>query len=47
MNTLKGLAYTGVIIAMIFGVVFMEIYRFEDCKKVGHGIFYCILNIGK
>ena len=47
MNILKGLAWTGLAITVFFGAIFIEVYRFGDCKKVGHGTFYCILNMGK
>ena len=36
-----------VIIAICYGIFKLEQYKFRDCKKVGHGTFYCILNMGK
>ena len=24
----------------------MGIYKYNDCRKVGHSIFYCILDLG-
>lgn len=47
MNTLKGLGLIGLALTVIFGGIYIEMYRFSDCKKVGHGTFYCILNMGK
>lgn len=38
---------TLVLMATIVGVFKIEQYRFNDCKKVGHETFYCILNMGK
>lgn len=26
---------------------FIEIYKYQDCKKVGHSSLYCFLNAGK
>jgi len=47
MNIFKGLGVLGLPIAVIIGVTLLEIYRYGDCKKVGHGTLYCILNMGK
>jgi uncharacterized membrane protein YqjE len=30
-------------ISIIVGIVFWEMYRFNECKKVGHGTFYCLI----
>lgn len=29
---------------MIFFAILLEKYKWHECKKVGHGIFYCIWN---
>lgn len=36
-----------VIIAIFYGIFKFEQYKYNDCKKVGHGTFYCIFKIGK
>lgn len=36
------------IAVVIFGLtIWWQIYRYQDCKKVGHSTFYCVMNIGK
>lgn len=37
-----------VIIAIaLFCGILVEIYKYKDCKKVGHTALYCWLNAGK
>jgi|FreactcultuFSWF8_1027224.scaffolds.fasta_scaffold02437_10 hypothetical protein len=33
-------------IALIAGIC-IEVYKFKDCKKVGHTSLYCFLDAGK
>lgn len=48
MKELVGGTLTLLIIAgVIYGSFKIEQYRFTDCKKVGHGTLYCIMNIRK
>lgn len=47
MNMLKGLGLVGLALTVILRGIYIEMYRFSDCKKVGHETFYCILNMGK
>ncbi len=47
-KTLMGIVGYVVIVIIIFGLCgWWEVYRFGDCKKVGHSTFYCIMAIGK
>lgn len=34
-----------ILLATVFGL-WLEVYRYHDCKKVGHTTFYCITDIG-
>ena len=33
--------------AIVIATVAWQVYRYKDCKKVGHSKTYCILTIGK
>lgn len=34
-----------ILVLGLIGAYFSEIYKYEDCKKVGHKTLYCILDI--
>ena len=34
-------------LAVISFAVWWQVYRYQDCKLVGHTKLYCIMNIGK
>lgn len=36
-----------VILAMLAIVIGLSAYKFNDCKKVGHSTFYCMLDLSK
>lgn len=38
---------TVVILALIAANIWWQVYRFNDCRAVGHSRLYCILTIGK
>jgi hypothetical protein len=44
---MKGLGILLIVGLFLFGSYSCEAYRFHECKKVGHGTFYCIMDIGK
>lgn len=33
-------------VGLIFSVIVWEIYKYKDCKKVGHTTIYCIFAKG-
>lgn len=35
------------VIAIFWGIFNLINYRYNDCKKVGHTTFYCILDMAK
>jgi hypothetical protein len=45
-------AFIGSVIAMvlailiIYGICKWEIYKFEDCRAVGHAVLYCLFARG-
>lgn len=44
-NTLQILVIFFLLISFMV-VIGLEIYKFDDCKAVGHKTFYCILKLG-
>lgn len=36
-----------VIVLLLSMGVGCEVWRWRECRKVGHGAMYCILNVGK
>ena len=40
-------AYALTIGALIALAAWWGVYKFHDCKKVGHSTLYCMLDIGK
>lgn len=40
------LAILALIIFIYLGIAW-EIYKYHDCKKVGHSTFYCVMQGGK
>lgn len=33
---------------VVFGLAgWWQVYRYQDCKKVGHSTLYCVMSIGK
>jgi ABC-type transport system involved in cytochrome c biogenesis permease component len=48
LKTLIELIVYPLIIGLIIGAVyFMEKYRYDDCRKVGHTFWYCLMDINK
>jgi hypothetical protein len=46
---MKYLQVIGVVMAIAAGVVLViwwNVFRFDDCRRVGHALLYCILDIG-
>lgn len=41
------IAYALCFLTILGLVVWWEVYRFQDCKRVGHATAYCIFTIGK
>lgn len=44
--------FNGIMIAVGLLILFAlpascVVYKFKDCKKVGHSTFYCVLDAGK
>lgn len=41
-------ATAAMVLFLIFAVlcVCFEMYKFHDCKKIGHGTLYCVMKIG-
>lgn len=37
----------GFSLCIVFFITWLNIYMYEDCKKVGHTTFYCVMRIGK
>lgn len=37
----------GVIILAVSLGIWMSVYRYKDCKAVGHSQLYCIMSIGR
>jgi hypothetical protein len=36
------------LIVGIFGLaIWWQVYKFHDCKKVGHSTLYCVMDFGK
>ncbi len=36
------------LILVIFGLaIWWQVYKFGDCKKVGHSTLYCVMDFGK
>jgi len=46
MKFLSTLVYIGFALVVVAAVLAWPIYRFHDCKKVGHSTFYCVMDIG-
>jgi len=44
---IKLILFVVVITIFVTSGIWIEMYRFKDCKKVGHTALYCILNLGK
>jgi hypothetical protein len=43
---LKTAVSVGTIIAFLAAAVWWQVYRFRDCRAVGHSMLYCIGSIG-
>ena len=39
--------YLSFLAIVLVTLYFIERYRYQDCKRVGHETLYCILNMGK
>lgn len=44
---LKMIVFLLTIVLMIGSAIWWEIYKFQDCKKVGHSTLYCLFSSGK
>ena len=44
-NLLSALAIIVIILIAICLPVYLEIYHYKDCKRVGHTTFYCVTDI--
>lgn len=47
MNSLKTMGQVLVLLLLFAIPVSCTVYKFNDCKKVGHSTFYCIMDMGK
>lgn len=46
-DKLKTIAINVGVALFIAGSVYLTvIYKFQDCRKVGHSIMYCLLDVG-
>lgn len=43
----KVLAAIALFILFIGLMVWWDVYKFHDCRKVGHSMLYCVMDIGK
>lgn len=44
---LKVFGIFGFVALLIGGAIWWKVYRWNDCRAVGHGWFYCVATIGK
>jgi hypothetical protein len=44
MKIIFNILFAIIILSLIF---WWQIYRYQDCKSVGHSKLYCVLSIGK
>ncbi len=48
MKNILGFIGAAILIVVLFSLgIWWQIYRFHDCRKVGHSLTYCILTVGK
>ena len=47
METKYVIAGIGLFMVFIGFSVWWQVYKYHDCKRVGHSTFYCIMSIGK
>lgn len=40
------LLYLGTFAVMLGLAIWWQVYRYHDCKNVGHSTLYCVMNIG-
>ena len=50
-TTKEGIIIWGIMVSIIILVlsfsIWLQLYKFKDCKKVGHSTTYCVLKIGE
>ncbi len=45
---MKHISILIILIVTILAIsIWWQVYRFQDCKRVGHSTVYCILTIGQ
>lgn len=43
-----GVCFCMVFVALlVYAIMAWQVYRYKDCRRVGHTTMYCILTIGK
>lgn len=47
MNRTKELAVSLIVLILLVLMMWWPIYKYHDCRKVGHSILYCVVDIGK
>lgn len=43
---MEKIAYGLIVLLILWAGFSIEKYKYDDCKKVGHGTFYCLMKIG-
>lgn len=46
-DIIRWIVLTSFVVGLVSVGILWQVYRYQDCKLVGHTKLYCIMNIGK